>query len=113
MNTESKAWQIEHLMAWEPAGEGVTRQIMGYDDRLMLVKVRFERGAVGATHVHPHSQASYVASGKFELTIGDETRVLEAGDGYYVAPNLPHGCVCLEAGDLIDSFAPAREDFLK
>ena len=36
-----------------------------------------------------------------------------AGDGYYVAPNLPHGCVCLEAGVLIDTFTPMREDFLK
>lgn len=30
--------------AWEPAGEGVTRQIMGYDGQVMLVKVKFEKG---------------------------------------------------------------------
>jgi len=29
------------------------------------------------------------------------------------APNLPHGCICLEAGILIDTFSPIREDFLK
>ena len=38
---------------------------------------------------------------------------LHAGDGYYVAPSLPHGFVCLEAGVLIDTFTPMREDFLK
>lgn len=27
--------------AWEPAGTGVTRQIMGYDGQVMLVKVKF------------------------------------------------------------------------
>ena len=37
----------------------------------------------------------------------------DVGDGYFVAPNLPHGCVCLEAGVLIDTFSPMREDFLK
>lgn len=57
--------------------------------------------------------ATYVASGKFELTIGDEKRILEAGDGYYVAPDELHGCVCLEAGILIDTFSPMRADFLK
>ena len=46
-------------------------------------------------------------------TIGKEKKVLRAGDGYYVAPNMPHGCVCLEAGVLIDTFSPMREDFLK
>jgi quercetin dioxygenase-like cupin family protein len=54
-----------------------------------------------------------VASGCFEVTIGEEKKILRAGDGYYVAPNLPHGCVCLEAGVLIDTFTPVREDFLK
>ena len=43
----------------------------------------------------------------------DYEKVLRAGDGYYVAPNLPHGCVCLEAGVLIETFSPMREDFLK
>ena len=38
--------------AWEPAGEGVTRQIMGYDGQVMLVKVKFEKGAIGTPHTH-------------------------------------------------------------
>ena len=93
--------------------DGIKRQIMGYDGQLMMVKVVFEEGAVGTMHEHYHSQATYVASGKFELTIGEEKRILEAGDGYYVAPDVLHGCVCLEAGILIDTFSPMRADFLK
>jgi len=52
-------------------------------------------------------------SGKFELTIGGEKKILEAGDGYYVEPDELHGAVCLEAGVLIDCFTPMRADFLK
>ncbi len=100
-------------MGWENPGPGIKRQIMGYDGQLMMVKVVFEEGAVGTMHEHYHSQATYVASGKFELTIGEEKRILEAGDGYYVAPDVLHGCVCLEAGILIDTFSPMRADFLK
>ena len=113
MKTCSTVYQIENEIQWEPAGEGVVRQVMAYDGQIMLVKVKFETGAVGAPHTHYHSQASYIVSGKFELTIGDEKKVLVAGDGYYVAPDQIHGAVCLEAGVLIDCFTPMRADFLK
>jgi len=112
MKSQSEIYQIDSQMDYQDLGGGVQRKVMGYDDKIMTVKVKFETGAVGATHTHPHSQSSYVARGKFELNIGGEVKVLEAGDGYYVAPNVPHGCVCLEDGILIDGFAPAREDFL-
>ncbi len=113
MKTKSEVFQIAKEMGWENPGPGIKRQIMGYDGQLMMVKVVFEEGAVGTMHEHYHSQATYVASGKFELTIGEEERILEAGDGYYVAPDVLHGCVCLEAGILIDTFSPMRADFLK
>lgn len=113
MKTKSEVFQIAKEMGWENPGPDIKRQIMGYDGQLMMVKVVFEEGAVGTMHEHYHSQATYVASGKFELTIGDEKRILEAGDGYYVAPDELHGCVCLEAGILIDTFSPMRADFLK
>ena len=113
MKTRSDIWQIEKEMEWEPVGNGVSRQIMGYDGQLMMVKVKFEKGGVGTVHTHYHTQVTYVVSGKFELTIGDERKIIEAGDGYYVAPDVAHGCVCLEEGVLIDTFSPMRQDFLK
>ena len=113
MKTCSTVYQIENEIQWEPAGEGVVRQVRAYDGQIMLVKVKFETGAVGAPHTHYHSQASYIVSGKFELTIGDEKKVLVAGDGYYVEPDQIHGAVCREAGVLIDCFTPMRADFLK
>ncbi len=112
MKTCSERFQIGKEMNWENPGLGIRRQIMAYDGQLMMVKVDFEKGAIGTMHEHYHSQATYVASGKFELTIGGEKRILEAGDGYYVAPDELHGCVCLEAGILIDTFSPVRADFL-
>ena len=79
----------------------------------MSVEVTFEAGAVGAVHTHPHEQISYVAEGRFEFTMNGETTVIEKGDSYYVAPNVPHGVTALTAGVLIDIFTPQREDFLK
>ena len=114
MKAESAVFVYENEVQWEPAGENIVRQIMGYNDDVMLVKVKFEKvGAVGTPHTHPHTQTTYVASGKFEFTVGDEKKIVSAGDGLYVAPDVMHGCVCIEPGILIDCFAPMREDFLK
>lgn len=104
---------FEKETEWENAGENVVRQIMGYNDDIMLVKVKFATGAVGTPHTHPHTQSTFVASGKFEFTVGGETKIVSAGDGLYMEPNVLHGCKCLEAGVLVDTFAPMRKDFLK
>jgi len=93
----TKEYWIDDETPWEPVAEGLSRQIMGYDGKIMLVKAKFETGAVGNLHKHYHSQVTYVASGEFKMTIGDDVR---------------HGCVCTKPGILIDVFSPAREDFL-
>ncbi|MEL7588622.1 MAG: cupin domain-containing protein [Prolixibacteraceae bacterium] len=98
---------------WEDLGAGVSRQIMGYDGKIMLVKVKFEQKAVGAMHCHVHSQTSFVSEGVFEVTIGGQMQILRAGDSFFVPSNEEHGVVCVEAGVLVDNFSPAREDFLK
>jgi quercetin dioxygenase-like cupin family protein len=97
---------------WEDQGGGVQRQILGFDEALMMVRVKFEGGAVGTLHHHPHRQVTYVEAGRFEVEIGGERRTLEAGDGFFVPPEVAHGVKALENGALIDVFAPAREDFL-
>lgn len=112
MKTKSEKFLLEEKKEWIKAGEGIQRQIMGYDERLMMVKVRFEKGAIAAIHSHPHSQATYVVSGKFETFVDGERCVLSAGDGFYSDPDMTHNAVCLEEGVLIDVFSPIREDFL-
>jgi quercetin dioxygenase-like cupin family protein len=97
---------------WEDLGNGVSRQFVGYNSQVMMVIVKFEKDAIGALHQHFHSQITYVASGRFEVTVDGETKILKQGDGFFAQPNIFHGVKCLEAGQLIDSFTPLREDFL-
>lgn len=97
----------------EDVAQGVRRQILGYDSKLMLVRVYFDKGGIGEPHAHPHQQVSYVEKGKFEVEIAGEKEILEAGDCFVVPENVRHGAVCLEEGILIDTFSPAREDFLE
>lgn len=111
-NTAQAAFIKDESMEWEQVSELVSRKIMAYDDSLMLVKAAFKTGGIGPIHHHIHSQITHVESGVFEVTIGDETKTLKAGDSFYIAPNIPHGATCKEGGILIDVFSPMREDFV-
>ncbi|MCA0937437.1 cupin domain-containing protein [Vibrio alginolyticus] len=96
----------------EDLGEGVSRKVLAHSDNMMSVEVHFEEGAIGPMHSHPHEQLTYVLSGEFEFTIGDEKKIVKAGDTMYKQPDIEHGCVCLKAGVLIDTFTPMRKDFV-
>jgi quercetin dioxygenase-like cupin family protein len=111
--TESVKLFVENNdIAWEETAPGIKRKIMSYDERLMVVKVAFEKGAIGTLHQHHHTQITHVESGSFEVEISGEKKVLKSGDAFYVPPNAVHGAVCLEDGVLIDVFSPMREDFV-
>lgn len=93
-------------------GPGVTRQVLAETPELMTVAFRFAAGAAGPRHSHPHVQSTYVLSGRFRFTLGEEEREVGPGDAFVVPSGLAHGCLCLEPGVLIDGFAPRRDDFL-
>ncbi len=97
---------------WHDLGGGVRRKVLSYDDQVMLVHVDFETGAIGKPHTHPHLQCTLVESGVFDVTIGGKMRRLTTGDTFFVASNILHGVVNVEAGRLIDTFTPMREDFV-
>ncbi len=109
---QSNLYQVENEILWEDLGNGIQRQVYGYNDNVMLVKVKFEKDAVGQLHHHTHTQVTYIESGVFEMSIGDEKKIIKKGDGFFVPPHAVHGILCLQQGMLVDVFTPAREDFL-
>jgi len=98
----------------EVVGDGVTRRILSYSDKIMVVELNFKSGAAGTMHEHYHEQVIYVVSGKIAYREeGKPDTIMTAGDSYYIAPNLVHGALALEDSKILDIFTPAREDFLK
>ena len=93
-------------------GPGVTRQVLSESPDLMVVAFSFAAGGEGALHNHPHVQSTYVAEGRFTFTIDGDAFDVEAGDSFVIPSNAIHGCHCHEAGKLIDTFTPRRDDFL-
>jgi quercetin dioxygenase-like cupin family protein len=112
MNRINQPFAFDSDVAWEPAGEGIRRKILTYNAEVMMVRVAFEAGAVGAAHSHPHIQCSLVVQGVFDITIAGRTERLKEGDSFLVPPDAIHGAVALEAGVLLDVFTPMREDFV-
>ena len=105
-------WVFYKDVKAEDQGNGVVRRVLAYSKDLMCVENTFEKGAVGALDHHPHTQITYIVSGKFEFEIDGVKKIVEAGDTMLKMNDVVHGCVCLEAGKLLDIFNPMREDFV-
>lgn len=94
--------------------ETSSRKILGMGGTLMMVEVTFAKGGIGEVHSHDvHEQVSYIVKGSFEVKVGEETRILKAGDSFYAGFNVPHGVKALEDSVILDVFTPFRQDFLE
>ena len=109
---KKQRWVLHEDTLRSPQARAVTRRVLAYTDGLMCVENTFEKGAVGALHHHPHTQITYV-SGAFEFTVDGVTRTVHKDDTILKEDGVEHGCVCTEAGILLDIFTPMREDFVK
>ena len=90
---------------------GVVRRTLTEGERMMLIEVTLEQGAVVPLHTHPHEQIGYLASGRLLWELGDERRELAAGDSWLVPSNVPHQVTALEPSVAIDVFSPPREEY--
>jgi quercetin dioxygenase-like cupin family protein len=90
---------------------GIVRRTLTEGERMMLIEVTLEQGAVVPLHTHPHEQIGYLASGRLLWELGDERRELAAGDSWLVPSNVPHQVTALEPSVAIDVFSPPREEY--
>jgi quercetin dioxygenase-like cupin family protein len=96
----------------EKLEEGIERQMV-IGESLMICRLRLAPHIVTPSHDHPHEQMTLVEQGRVLFTIGDEQRVVQAGDVLHFPPGSWHGATMLdEEVILVDIFSPIREDFL-
>ncbi len=96
-----------------PCEQGVSRKVLAYSDELMMCEITFEKGAKGNAHSHKHLQVTYIAEGRFEFTVNDESRIVKQGDSVYMPSEVIHHVLCLEKGKLVDVFNPKRDEFIR
>ncbi len=96
----------------EPAPGVVLHTVWG--ERMMFARFSIEPDSRVPLHNHPHEQIGVILDGEFELTIGDESRLLKRGDMYIVPSNVSHGGTTYsEPAQVLDIFSPPREDYQK
>lgn len=77
----------------------------------MLVRHVMKAGWEGARHNHPHEQLVYVIRGRLLFTRGAEKFEAQTGDSFVVAAEVEHQATALEDSEVLDVFAPPREDY--
>lgn len=83
-----------------------------HGQNLMLSYLEMDDGAEVPMHHHPHEQGGILIRGRVQLTIGDETRICEAGSLFIIPPNTPHRAVAVDGPAVVlDVFSPVREDY--
>lgn len=84
-------------------------------ERMMMVLNSTMPGHTVPTHSHPHEQIGIIYSGKADMWIGDEQRIIKKGDFYCIPANVPHGDTCIgnQPFVMLDIFYPIRETFIE
>ncbi|MEK1890958.1 MAG: cupin domain-containing protein [Phyllobacterium sp.] len=110
--SEVKLFTQADEIPWTILENGNRRRVVVYTDELMQVEFDFDEGGIGELHSHPHVQASYVAEGRFEVTVDGKTSIIGMGGSFIVPSGAIHGVRAIEKGRLVDTFTPHRQDLL-
>ena len=102
--------QTKDMRLFSPE-QGLSRQVLAYSDKLMLVRHLMEKGWVGATHRHPHEQLVYIIRGHLRFTGENHTFEAHGGDSFVVPGGIEHQAAAVEESEVLDVFTPFREDY--
>jgi quercetin dioxygenase-like cupin family protein len=88
----------------------VARAVEG--DRMSFAIVELAANSTVDAHDHPNEQIGIVLRGSMTFTVGDESRVLTAGDTYNIPAGIRHQVLTgSEGAVVVDVFSPVRADW--
>jgi quercetin dioxygenase-like cupin family protein len=91
---------------------GITRRILAHSAKIMLTEHTLEKGAILPEHKHPHEQLVYLLSGEIVVEMSGGLSKVVAGDSFVIPSNVSHKVTALTNAIALDTFTPAREDYL-
>ena len=99
--------EAQALQIWD----GVHGRIVE-GERITLVLVELDPGAVVPTHSHPNEQLGILLEGSAEFVVGDERRRIGPGGSWRILGGVPHEVRTGPDGAvLVESFSPVRDDW--
>jgi quercetin dioxygenase-like cupin family protein len=98
-------------LPWERINDKIERRVLA-GEQAMIVWWRIKAGARAAPHKHPHEQIVWMLNGRMEFRMGSDQRLMMADDVAVIPSNVEHEGFFPEDTQVVDVFAPPREDFL-
>jgi quercetin dioxygenase-like cupin family protein len=95
----------------EQISEKISRRILS-GDQGMIVWWSIGAGVHVESHGHANEQIVWMLKGKMELRLGTEQRICGPGEVVVIPEDVEHEAWFLEDTEVIDFFAPPRDDFL-
>jgi quercetin dioxygenase-like cupin family protein len=103
---------VSHLNGLRKTNYGVNFLVLAYGSQSMVTKMLYKQGDAVPRHAHPNEQSGYVLSGKYRIRFAGCIEEIGPGDSYSIPANIEHSLDIIEAGEVVDIFAPPRQDFL-
>jgi quercetin dioxygenase-like cupin family protein len=82
-----------------------------HTDRVTIAFWQIAAGTVLPEHSHPHEQIATMLEGQFELTVGGDTQVLEAGQVAVIPGDTLHSGRAITNCRIQDVFQPPRDEY--
>ena len=98
-------------LPWERINDKIERRVVAGSNG-MIVWWKIKAGANAAAHQHPHEQIVWMLKGRMDFRIGGERRSMAAGNVAVIPGGIEHEGSFPEDTEVVDIFAPPREDFL-
>jgi quercetin dioxygenase-like cupin family protein len=95
----------------ERVTDKISRRIAS-GDQGMIVWWSMKAGAHAAAHRHDNEQIAVMLKGRMEFRLGEERRTCGPGDVVVIPGGVEHEAFFPEDTEVIDVFAPPRQDFL-
>jgi quercetin dioxygenase-like cupin family protein len=97
---------------WIEIAPGIKRRTIAVGASMYQMRAELTAGSRLPEHSHFQEQIAHVVKGRMKLIVAGVPHELRAGDAFYLASNVPHGVETIEDTTVIDTFSPAREDYL-
>jgi quercetin dioxygenase-like cupin family protein len=91
--------------------QGMHRQVLAWNERMMLVRHLMQPCWRGARHRHSQEQLVYIIRGHLRFVSGDWAFEAFTGDSFIVPGGVEHEASALEESEVLDVFTPYREDY--
>ena len=84
---------------------------MVHGESSSLVFWEIKQGHTSPEHHHVNEQITYIMEGELEMVIGGEKYLMKPGSVHVIPSHVPHSAYAVTDCNVIDSFAPARDDY--